>query len=650
MRYAHAVRWLPLLLLSLLWACSQEDLSPSSEGDAGAPIEEAHTPREVGDTQEPSPREPLSAPELSDVVDATLEDTERASAGSADAAISQDVPLSDGSGDGASPPGPDDALSGGDIDPDDAQEASAGPLEVTPTPAPLGASPGRAPMRRLTRHELENTLADLSGVSGVASATLPPEPETAGFDNHVDTQDPSPSFVEALLLSAEKISASVDLDALFSCDSALEGELVCAELFVTEVGRKAFRRPLSEEQVARFSALSESAREAWGYEEALRVVLSAMLMSPHFVYRVELGLVETETEGVVRLSPHEMAARLSYLLYQSSPDAELAQAADAGELVTLESIEGQAKRMLGEGKSMAMIDHFHRQWLLLDRLLFMAPISEKFASFRTETRLFVQRVLSEGDGSFYGLMTGTETALDPALATVYSDPSLGPLVETWIPGAEGFRWAEVDAERRAGVLTHPSVLSVHAVGPSAAKTLIRRGAFIMDRILCAPLPPPPEGVPELPLDEDTDLSPPELLESVTGDPACAGCHGVINPVGATFEHYAPSGAWRDDYHDGTPIDASATLVGTPIDGGYPDAVALAHALAESEVAKRCYARHWYRFAHGRGVEAEDEAAFEAVLEAFLGADGEVRTLIEALTRSDAFLYRLYTPPGQEVSP
>ena len=244
----------------------------------------------------------------------------------------------------------------------------------------------------------------------------------------------------------------------------------------------------------------------------------------------------------------------------------------------------------------------------------------------------------------------TETALDHVLQTVYTAPTLGPYVDAWVPGSDGFRWAQVDPERRAGVLTQPSVLSVHAVGPSATKTLIRRGAFIMERILCAPLPPPPEGIPALPLDEDTDLSPPELLASVTSDPACSGCHGVIDPVGTTFEHYAPTGMWREHYYDDSPVEAAALLTGTPLDGAYQDAVELAHALADSEVAERCYTRHWYRFAHGRSVEQDDEGSFDAGFDAFISQGGSVRALIEAMVMSEAFLYRRYTPPDGEVGP
>lgn len=610
------------------------DASSEVALDAPPEIDSAQTPDAASTVQSPGDAEAPDVPESLDATggtpdtvpsapgDATGPDGETAVAD----ALDPDVAL-DTSGDAEA----------ADVAAEDT--ASVGEQGV-----PMGASPGRAPMRRLTRSEVDLTLRDLTGVTGVAAKTLPPEPETQGFDNHVDAQSVGPTFVEAQLIMAESVAAEADLEVLLPCDPDVVGEVACGADFITVFGRRALRRPLTDAQHARFLALFEEGLEPWGFEDATRLVLTALLMSPHFLYRVELGAPETEVEGVVRPSPHEMAARLSYLLYGSMPDAELAEAADAGELMSQASVAEQASRMLEALGAREMMDRFHRQWLHLDRLLYMAPVSAKFASFRTESRVFVQRTLFEGEGTFSALMTSAETVADGAVSLVYGQPDFGAPVDSWIPGSEGFKAVSLDPARRAGVLTHPSVLSVNSVGPSAAKTLIRRGVFVLDRILCSPLPPPPDDIPQLPLDDDTELSPPDLLAQHTSDPACAGCHGVIDPVGQAFEHYSAVGAWRDVYHDGTAVDAQTALVGTPVDGPYSDAVDLAHALAHSEVAERCYTRHWYRFAHGRAVEEDDAASFDAALEAFLASGGDVRTLVEALVMTDAFLYRPLTPP------
>ncbi|MDP6942652.1 MAG: DUF1588 domain-containing protein, partial [Myxococcota bacterium] len=626
-RYHHPMRsvWLGLLSLCLL-AC----------GGEGTPVSVADTHPDAADV----------------VVDGGAEVPDPGPAAPVDVTTEPDQPPF--AGDVA---GPDDTstapdASDGSVAVPDIEETAA-PPDTAPAPAQpvaAGAAPGRAPMRRLTRHEVDRTTQDLLGVEGVATTTLPPEPETQGFDNQVDAQAANPTLVEALMLMAEQVAAVVDLPEVLPCDPEEVGETDCGHAFIAHFGRRALRRPLSEAQTARFEGLFDGAHETWGFEDAVRLVITAMLQSPHFVYRVELGLPETETDGVVRPSPHEMAARLSYLLWESGPDAELDAAADGGELVTVSSVLEQAERMLGEPGAERMLDHFHRQWLLLDRLLYMAPISPKFASFRTETRLFVLSTLREGEGSLAALLTGTETFADDILELVYGDPPLGPPAFSWVPDSTGFRAASLDPARRAGVLTQPSVLSAHSVGPSGPKSLIRRGAFLLDRLLCSPLPPPPDDVPNLPLDEETELSPPELLALHMSDPSCAGCHGLIDPVGVAFEHYDAIGVWRDEYHEGTPIDAATELSGTPLDGTYDDAVDLAHALAASEVAMGCYVRHWYRFVHGRAAETADLASYEAALTALSEADGDVMTLIRALMQTDAFLYRPWTPPDEEVAP
>ena len=405
MRYAADVhRAWPWLLSMCLLACAGEapgDVEPSAADTEIGPSDASQSADDV-----------VSPPRASDVVTVDSEGEEDVTVEVADAEPTTDTTDAQ--------PAVEEVIedvSDGDTPPDGG--AGDAPVVIPPEdvgpegpqPIPEGASPGRAPMRRLTRSEADLTIRDLTGLTGMAASTLPPEPETQGFDNHVDAQSVGQSFVEAQLLMAEAVAAEVDLQALLPCDPVTEGEVVCGHAFITEFGRRAFRQPLTEPQHARFAALFQESLPEWGFEEATRLVLTALMMSPHFIYRVELGVPSTEVDGVVRPSPHEMASRLSYLLYGSMPDEELSAAADAGELMTAQSVNEQAARMLDAFGAREMMDRFHRQWLHLDRLLFMAPVSTKFASFRTESRLFIQHTLFEGEGSFSALMTSPEMVL-----------------------------------------------------------------------------------------------------------------------------------------------------------------------------------------------------------------------------------------------
>ena len=635
--------WYGLLSVSLFACGGSTELHPAADG---------------GDIVEPSTDVSNDVSGLPDVVvgDTLEPETETAGEDVAGVEVTEDVLMPSDAD--VVPSDADVVPSDADVVPSDASDdasgadvappSDAGPEELQPVPA--GAAPGRAPIRRLTSMELDNTVRDLVGVEEVVALTLPPDPETQGFDNQIDAQSVTPSFVEALMLMSEQVAAQVEISAVVPCVDEV-GESACGHGFIEQFGRRALRRPLTEDQQGRFEGLFDGALEDWGFDEAIRMVIMAMLQSPHFIYRVEFGLAETQTGANVRLSPHEMAVRLSYLLWETMPDEVLDEAADAGELVSLESVVEQTERMIDEPGTKRMLDHFHREWLLLDRLIFMAAISDKFASFRTETRLFVQQTLYEGEGTLHALLTSPDTFVDGTGAAVYDSPELGGWVASWIPNTEAFRATSLDPTRRSGVLTQPSVLSVHSVAPSGLKSLIRRGVFFLDRLLCAPLPPPPTAVEvAVPLDDETDLATPALLAAHTGNPACAGCHTLIDPIGLSFEHYDAIGVWRDAYHDGTVVDTATELVGTSIDGPYDHAVDLAHGLAASDIALSCYVRHWYRFAHGRAVETDDHLSYEAVLDASAAAGGDIMALVRALVTTDAFLYRPWTPPSQEDTP
>ena len=274
MRYDYAVRWfVALLLASFLVACS-DGPSPRLEAHEGGP----DLGTEHGEVRAPDMAEEVETldadigivgPALD--TEATLRDATQHSERAGDSA---GVEGENGPDETSLAPEGSDEVQGGEADATDAAS------EVGPQPVPPGASPGRAPMRRLTRHELDNTIHQLTGVQGVARKTLPPEPETQGFDNHVDSQSVGPSFVEGLMIAAEHVAQEADLSALLPCDAEVLGALECGALFVTHLGRQVFRRPMSVEQQGRFQGLFEEALEAWGFEEAARLVLSAMLMSP----------------------------------------------------------------------------------------------------------------------------------------------------------------------------------------------------------------------------------------------------------------------------------------------------------------------------------------------------------------------------------
>lgn len=501
------------------------------------------------------------------------------------------------------------------------------------------------PIRRLTRFEYNNTVRDLLGDTTRPADLLPPEEEVAGFNNQAAALTSSDLLIEQYMKVAEDVSARAaqNLDALLQgCDPALEGEETCALSFIEGFGKRAFRRPLSQAEVARFKGLFDWAvhdSELGRFEDGVRAVIEAALQSPSFLYRPELG-GETPIEGdVVPFTSWEMATKLSYMLWNTMPDAELFAAAEADALRTKEQIAAQAARMLEDDKARDLIRNFHTQWLLLTHLDSVTKDTGVYPAFdgslrslwKEEIQRFVEHVILEGDGSLGTLLTASYSFMNEELASFYGDDVLDS-----VTGSE-FRLVQLDPSRRAGFLSSAGLMATHAnVNQSSP---VFRGKFVREQLMCDMLPPPPNDLVIVPPELDPEKTTKEQFEEIGANPACSGCHNLMNPIGFIFEHYDGIGQWRDQ-QNGKDIDATGEVVQTSdIDGVYDGAVELAAALAESRQVQECVASQWFRFAYNRTVTPEDSCSIEQLNQAFGDSGFDIKALLVALTQTNAFLYR-----------
>jgi hypothetical protein len=501
------------------------------------------------------------------------------------------------------------------------------------------------PIRRLTRFEYNNTVRDLLGDTTRPADVLPPEEEVAGFNNQAAALTSSDLLIEQYMKVAEDVSARAaqDLEALLQgCDPVLEGEEACALSFIEGFGKRAFRRPLSQAEVTRFKGLFDWAvndPELGRFEDGVRAVIEAALQSPSFLYRPELG-AETPIEGdVVPFTSWEMATKLSYMLWNTMPDAELFAAAEADELRTKEQIAAQAVRMLSDDKARDLIRNFHTQWLLLTHLDSVTKDTGVYPAFdgslrplwKEEIQRFVEHVILEGNGSLGTLLTASYSFMNEELASFYGDDVLDS-----VTGSE-FRLVQLDPSRRAGFLSSAGLMATHAnVNQSSP---VFRGKFVREQLMCDMLPPPPNDLVIVPPELDPEKTTKEQFEEIGANPACAGCHNLMNPIGFIFEHYDGIGQWRDQ-QNGKDIDATGEVVQTSdIDGVYDGAVELAAALAESRQVQECVASQWFRFAYNRTVTPEDSCNIEQLNQAFSDSGFDIKALLVALTQTNAFLYR-----------
>ena len=498
---------------------------------------------------------------------------------------------------------------------------------------------GVSPLRRLTRSQYDNTVRDLLGVTGNPSEALSPDEKAGTFFSN-GTAPVTELVAEQYMRVAEDIAQTVmaDVATLVPCAAGAD-EAACGEQFVDDFGLRAFRRPLSDEERAVLVALFEEGRAAEGLAGGLRMVVQTVLQSPQFLYHVELGMPQAPDDGgaedIVALGDYELASKLSYFLWDSMPDDALLDAAAAGELADPEALRAQAERLLEDDRAADAIASFHRQWLHLDALSVLEKNPEAYPDFDTELR---EAMANETTRFADWVIRNDDARLETLLTASYSFPE-GPLFDLYgLPDDfhDPTLPVELDPSQRAGLLTHAGVLAMHAHADQSSP--VRRGKLVRETILCTPLAPPPPEVDVVPPPVDPNATTRERFDQHRSDPACAGCHVLIDPVGFGFEHYDAIGRWRDT-EAGQPVDASGELVGTDdINGEFDGAIELSERLASSEQVRTCLAEQWFAFGFGRAPADDDACSFDAMVEAFEASDHDIRALLLSMVTTDSFRY------------
>jgi hypothetical protein len=328
-------------------------------------------------------------------------------------------------------------------------------------------------------------------------------------------------------------------------------------------------------------------------------------------------------------------------LWNSAPDEELLDAAEAGDLDTAEGIDEHARRMLADERAVGPVDDFHAQWLHVSRYENLTKSSDfpgfdgvsMASSMKEETRRFIRHVVLELDGDFKTLMTSRTTFVNDELAAVYGLSGSYP----------SFTEVELD-ESRSGLLTQVGFLASHAYPDQPSP--IHRGVFLQRQILCNEIPDPPGDV-------DTNLPPadPEnntnrkRIAAFTSGEACRSCHQLVNEPGYAFENYDAVGGWRDQ-DNGEDVDATGSIRLDGEDASFDGAVELIGAIADSEAAQSCYLRQWYRYGFARAETDADECTIAALEERFATGDYSIQDMLVEFTKTKTFRYRVAEEDAQ----
>lgn len=502
----------------------------------------------------------------------------------------------------------------------------------------VATRPGRAPIRRMTRTEFDNTVRDLLSDTTKPARSFAPDEESLGFDNNADALGMSGLLAEQVMEASEKLAtaAVARLNTIApACDTATVGESECARRFIATWGKRAWRRALAEDELNELHALYAKGAADGGYKSGIELVIQRVLQSPFFMYRVERGDAATLKDGVVRLTGYEQATRLSYFLWNSTPDDALLKDAESGVLATAEGVESVARRMLKDPRSKQAVGNFHAQWLELGHLELTSKDPVLFPQFdaalrtamRTETETFVDEVFWRS-GSFDELLSAPYSFMDAKVAGLYGVPA---------PSGSGFVKVALDPAQRAGILTHPSLLTLHAKANQTSP--VHRGKFVRERLLCTQLPPPPNDIVIEPPDLDPGLSTRDRFKEHSKNPACTGCHRLMDPIGFGFEHYDAIGRYRKK--DGTfDVDANGEIhASEDVNGTFVGAIQLGQKLAKSKQVKACMVTQWFRYSFGRSETEADVCTLKQLNESFAKANYDLRELLVQLTKTETFRFR-----------
>jgi len=519
--------------------------------------------------------------------------------------------------------------------------------------------PGRVTIRRLNRAEYNNTIRELTGVEFQPAADFPADDSGYGFDNIGDVLSLSPGLLEKYLAAAEKVlkaaipdggtaSGGSDSNASTNAGSGRifidqpgASEFDRARQIITNFATRAFRRPLATNEQQRLMALFESAQAGGAdFDDCLKLVLEAVLVSPHFLFRGEYQSEPDNTKAVRRLDEYALASRLSYFLWSSMPDEELF--AQAAHRTLRRHLEAEVKRMLKDDRSQALVANFAGQWLQLRNLKLMSPDRKGFPSFnqtlraamQKETELFFESIWRE-NRSVLEFIIADYSYLNQKLAELYG-----------IEGVEGeqFRRVTFSGAQRGGLLGQASVLTITS-NPTRTSP-VKRGKWGLENILGSPPPPPPPNVPELKEGKGALTgSLRQRMEQHRADPNCATCHQRMDPIGFGFENFDAIGAWREK--DGEfAIDASGQLVTGETFNGPAELKTLLVTRKRDEFI-RCLTQKMLTYALGRGFEYYDKCAIDQICKELAKNHYKFSTLILEIVKSTPFQMRRgeSAPPG-----
>jgi hypothetical protein len=501
--------------------------------------------------------------------------------------------------------------------------------------------PAAPTVHRLTQPQLQNAWLDLFGEPLAIPSELPKDDLAYGFSS-IAAASRSISSLEAEQYETATYAILDQIwgdaarrDALVGCTFADLSD-PCVKSFLEELATRAWRRPLEASELDALVALAQGVGGDLGDPIAgLKFGLAGVLQSPNFLFRIDIGEPDPDDPDLVRYTGWEMASRLSFLLTDAPPDAELREAAELGELTDVERVRSEAERLIDTPAARASMVRFFRDFMAIRNLDALKKNADRVPQFtatlgpamRVELERMFESVVFEEEGDFRHLFTTQETYLNEELALLYGiDGITGP----------DFRPVTFPASaKRSGVLTSLGFLAMNAHETQTSPT--HRGRFVRINLLCQDIPPPPPGVNTSLPEPDPDAPPKTFraqLDQHREDPACAGCHERMDPIGFGFEHYDAIGAYRDQDENGLTVDSTTEVEGQAV----ADGVEMGKLIGGLPEVGACVARRFFEHAGGHLAGPGDDKSVATLVDDFVASDFDFKQLVVALVTNDGYRY------------
>jgi len=499
---------------------------------------------------------------------------------------------------------------------------------------------GPAVMRRLTESQYRDTIASIFGADVAIPARFERGLRAEGLIA-VGTSEAgmSPFSIEQYDAAALGVAAAIvsekGRDKFVPCKphTDMAFDAACAKRFVEVYGLRLFRRPLTSEESQRFVSMAQAGQQRLGdFYAGLEVTLAGMMVSAEFLLRIERTKPETDPSELRELDAWSKATRLSFFLTNAAPDAELLRAAGAGELDSKKGLRRHVDRLIGSPLFKPAVRAFFADMLQFDKFGDLAKDSVVYPAFSStvaadaqeQTLRTITDLLIEQQGDYRDLFTTRQANLTRALGIVYRVP---------VPTRNGWEKSEFSVNRhRVGIQAHVAFLSLYSHPGRSSATL--RGKAIREVFLCQEVPDPPPNVDFSAVQETANSKMPtarDRLEVHRTQPACAGCHKIMDPLGLTLENYDGLGTYRTVENE-TVIDASGSLDG--IDFKTPEG--LGQALHDHPETPRCLVERMYRYAVGRDTEMEERSYMDYLTHSFATHGFRVPELMRTIALSENF--------------